>query len=47
MRKLPVDRYVVYYLTDEETYRAIVVRIVYSGRNIADIAKETDGEDFR
>ena len=40
MRKLPVDNYVVYYLSDVENRRAIVVRIVYRGRNIEEIIRE-------
>ncbi len=34
MRRLPVDRYVVYYLVDQAAQLVSVVRIVYGGRDI-------------
>ncbi|MEY8574652.1 type II toxin-antitoxin system RelE/ParE family toxin [Oscillospiraceae bacterium 21-37] len=34
MRKMPVDRYIVFYLVDEESHTAIVTRIFYGGRDI-------------
>lgn len=39
MRKMPVDNYVVFYLTDEKTLSVIIVRIVYGGRNMSEILK--------
>lgn len=34
MRKMPVDRYIVFYLVDEENRTATVTRIFYGGRDI-------------
>ena len=37
MRYLPVDNYIVYYLTDNESMTVLIVRVFYSGRDIKDI----------
>lgn len=37
MRKMPVDRYIVFYLVDEESHAATVTRIFYGGRDIEGI----------
>ena len=41
MRRLSVDNYIVFYLVDDEGGTVTVVRILYSGRNIEAIARET------
>ena len=38
MHKLPVDNYVVFYVVDEKKIVVKIVRIVYAGRNIEDLA---------
>lgn len=40
MRKVPVDRYMVFYLVDEPQETVTVVRIFYCGRNIREIIRE-------
>ena len=40
MRRLPVDRYVVFYLVDNKEKAVIVVRVFYGGRDITDIVKK-------
>jgi len=37
MRYLPVDNYIVYYLTDNESMTVLIVRVFYSGRDVKDI----------
>ena len=37
MRKMPVDNFVVFYLTDNETHTVTIVRIVYGRRNMSEI----------
>ena len=37
MRYLPVDNYIVYYLTDKESMTVLIVRVFYSGRDVKDI----------
>ena len=39
MRKMPIDNYVIFYLTDNETFAVNIIRIVYGGRNISEILK--------
>ncbi len=34
LRQLPVDRFMVYYLTDDETMTVSIVRILYGGRDV-------------
>lgn len=34
MRKMPVNRYIVFYLVDEESHTVTVIRIFYGGRDI-------------
>ncbi len=38
MHRLPVDNYVVFYLVDEQAMAVKIVRIVYGGRNLEDLA---------
>ena len=35
MRRMPVDRYLVFYFTDESRHMVNVARIMYAGRDIA------------
>lgn len=36
--RLPIDNYVVFYLVDEQAMAVKIVRIVYGGRNLEDLA---------
>lgn len=38
MHRLPIDNYVVFYLVDEQAMAVKIVRIVYGGRNLEDLA---------
>lgn len=38
MHRLPIDNYVVFYLVDEQVMAVKIVRIVYGGRNLEDLA---------
>lgn len=38
MHRLPIDNYVVFYLVDEQAMSVKIVRIVYGGRNLEDLA---------
>lgn len=38
MHRLPIDNYVVFYLVDEQAMAVKIVRIVYWGRNLEDLA---------
>ena len=38
MPRLPIDNYVVFYLVDEQAMAVKIVRIVYGGRNLEDLA---------
>lgn len=38
MYRLPIDNYVVFYLVDEQAMAVKIVRIVYGGRNLEDLA---------
>lgn len=40
MRKMPIDNYTVYYLTNAEKHTVTIVRIFYGGRNVEDIIIE-------
>lgn len=40
MREMPIDNYVVYYLTNKETHTVIIVRIFYSGQDVENIVNE-------
>lgn len=40
LRQLPVDNYVVFYISDEETQVVNVVRVMYSGRDIDNVLNE-------
>lgn len=42
MHKVPVDNFVIYYTVDDESRTVTVIRIFYSGRNMA---KRACGED--
>ena len=38
MHRLPIDNYVVFYFVDEQAMAVKIVRIVYGGRNLEDLA---------
>lgn len=38
MHRLPIDNYVVFYLVNEQAMAVKIVRIVYGGRNLEDLA---------
>lgn len=38
MHRLPIDNYIVFYLVDEQAMAVKIVRIVYGGRNLEDLA---------
>lgn len=38
MHRLPIDNYVAFYLVDEQAMAVKIVRIVYGGRNLEDLA---------
>ena len=38
MHKMPVDNFIVFYLVDQDSSTVTIIRIVYGGRNITDIA---------
>lgn len=38
MHKAPVDKFMVFYLVDKDSSTVTIIRIVYGGRNITDIA---------
>lgn len=38
MHRLPIDNYVVFYLVDEQAMAVKIVRIVYGGRNLENLA---------
>lgn len=40
LRKLPVDNYIVFYVTDDEKEEVIVMHIFYGGRDIANMLKK-------
>ena len=44
MRKLPVNNYVVYYLTNPKELRVSIVRIFYGGRDVENIVKGENEE---
>ncbi len=37
VRRVPVDRYTVFYRIDEKTAVVTIIRIFYSGRNLKDM----------
>ena len=39
MRRIPADKYVIYYLVDKKGHTVTVVRIFYGGRNVEEIIK--------
>ena len=39
MRKMPIDNYIIFYLTDKENQIVRIIRILYAGRNIEKILK--------
>lgn len=41
MRKLPVDNYIVFFYADEAAKEVRIVRIVYGGRDLQNILKDT------
>lgn len=45
MRKLPINNYIVFYYTDEVTKTVRIVRIVYGGRDLKNILKDTPLEE--
>lgn len=38
MHRLPIDNYIVFYFVDEQAMAVKIVRIVYGGRNLEDLA---------
>lgn len=44
MRKLPVDNYIVFYLTDSDDRTVTVIRVFYGGRDIEGIVQEAAEE---
>lgn len=40
MHQLPVDHYIIFYLTDDESMTVSIARIVYGGRNLPDLAAQ-------
>lgn len=42
LRFFPVDNYLVFYKIDEETEMVYVVRIMYSGRDIHKLLRQTE-----
>lgn len=38
MHRLPIDNYIVFYLVDEQAMAVKIVRIVYGGRDLEDLA---------
>ncbi len=42
MRKVPIDNYVAYYLTDLEKRTVTIERIFYGGRDVEQIVRELD-----
>ena len=38
MYRLPIDNYIVFYFVDEQAMAVKIVRIVYGGRNLEDLA---------
>lgn len=45
MRKLPVNNYIVFYYADETAKEVRIVRIVYGGRDLKNILKDTPLEE--
>lgn len=43
MRRVPVDRFVIYYTIDESQRTVTIVRIFYGGRDVENIIKEGKG----
>ena len=43
LRMMPVDNYVVFYISDKDTQQVTVIRVMYAGRNIEEqLAKYTE-----
>ena len=43
LRMMPVDNYVVFYISDKDTQQVTVVRVMYAGRNVEEqLAKYTE-----
>lgn len=38
MHRMPIDNYIVFYFVDEQAMAVKIVRIVYGGRNLEDLA---------
>ncbi len=45
LRKLPVDNYIIFYMTNENTNEVIVAHVLYGGQNIAEILKNEVTDD--
>lgn len=44
MHKIPVDNFVVFYTVDDSRAIVTIIRIVYSGRDIANMATDSENE---
>ena len=42
MRKLPINNYVIYYMEDKNNNEVIIVRILYSGRDVQSLISSSE-----
>lgn len=43
MHKVPADNFIIYYTVNSDTYTVTVIRIVYGGRDVANIVNSKNG----